>query len=160
MLIHTRTIRDVCLNPRSASWVIVAALSLSACTSIENQVTDLISSSESRLPREAIAHQELSNEELMVFGQPGLKEFEIARRFEAGSFGFPIKPECALSFYRRSGATRTVLREDRAAGGANQPITYLGFPPARTAARRLEAEGMTVPSDETSCLSSVRRAVP
>lgn len=95
-----------------------------------------------------------------MFGQPGLKEFEIARRFEAGSFGFPIKPECALSFYRRSGSTRTVLREDRAAGGANQPITYLGFPPARTAARRLEAEGMTVRSDEASCLSSVRRAVP
>jgi len=138
----------------------MAALSLSACASIENQVTDLMSGSESRLPREAITHQELSNEDLMVFGQPGLKEFEIARRFETGAGGFPVRPECALVFYRKSGETRTVLREDRAAGGAGQPITYLGFPPARTAARRLEAKGMTSSSDEASCFSSVQRLAP
>ena len=133
----------------------LAALAVSACTSTENLVTDLISS-ESRLPPEVRTHEDLSNEDLMVFGSPGLKEFEIARRFEAGTHGFPRDLKCALVFYSVSGQTRTVLREDRAAGGAGQRITYLGFPQARAAARRLEAEGNSSMPTPVDCFSSIR----
>ncbi|WP_162938749.1 hypothetical protein [Brevundimonas naejangsanensis] len=136
-----------------------AALSLSACTSTENLVTDLISS-ESRLPAEARTHEALANEDLMVFGEPGLRQFEMARRFEAGTHGFPVSLDCALAFYRVAGQTRTVLREDRAAGGSGQRITYLGFPPGRAAARRLEAAGVTGAPAEAACLSAIQRPAP
>lgn len=152
-------------RPRGRTWVRaassprwclgVAALALSACTSTENLVTDLITT-ESRLPAEARAHEGLSTDELMVFGNPGLKQFEIARRFEAGTHGFPTNPECALVFYRESGQTTTVLREDSAAGGAGQRVTYLGFPQARAAARRLESEGVSAMPSQADCLSSIR----
>lgn len=135
--------------------VAVGVFSLSACVATENLVTDLISS-EGQLPSEALTHKALTNEELMIFGQPGLKQFEIARRFESGAHGFPVRLDCALTFYRLSGSTRTVLREDRAAGGSGQRITYLGFPPARAAARRLDSEGVVEVPAETTCLSAIQ----
>ncbi len=114
--------------------------------------------SETQLPVEVRTHETLSAKELMVFGQPGVKEFEIARRFEAGRAGFPKSEACALTFFEVSGRTRTVIREDRLAGGAGQPITYLGFPQARAAARRLKGQGVVPATSETACLSQVDRS--
>lgn len=130
---------------------------LSACTTTENAMADLFVS-ETQLPVEVRTHEVLSTGDLMVFGQPGVKEFEIARRFEAGRGGFPQSDACALAFFEVSGRTRTVIREDRLAGGAGQPITYLGFPPARAAARRLKGQGVVSASSETTCLSRVDQA--
>ena len=120
-------------------------------------MTDLFAS-EKQLPVEVRSHEILSAEELMVFGDPGVKEFEMARRFEAGRAGFPRSDACALTFFEVSGRTRTVIREDRLAGGAGQPITYLGFPQARAAARRLKGQGVVPATSETACLSQVDRS--
>lgn len=131
--------------------------SLAACATTENAMTDLFAS-EAQLPAEVRSHETLSTEELMVFGNPGVKEFEIARRFEAGRAGFPKSDACALTFFEVSGRTRTVIREDRLAGGAGQPITYLGFPQARAAARRLKGQGVVPATSETACLPQVDRS--
>lgn len=136
---------------------VLGIASLSACTTTENAMADLFVS-ETQLPVEVRTHEALSTEELMVFGQPGVKEFEIARRFEAGRAGFPQSDACALAFFEISGRTRTVIREDRLAGGAGQPITYLGFPPARAAARRLKGQGVVSATSETTCVSRLDQA--
>lgn len=132
----------------------MAGLALAACTSTENFVTDLITS-EHHLPPEVRVHEDMSTEDLVLLGSPGLKQFVVARRFEAGTHGFPINPQCALLFYQISGKTMTVLRENRAAGGS-QRITYLGFPQARAAARRIEASGYSAELSQTTCLSTLR----
>ena len=137
--------------------VALGIASLAACTTTENAMADLFVS-ETQLPVEVRSHETLSTEELMVFGDPGVKEFEIARRFEAGRAGFPKSDACALTFFEVSGRTRTVIREDRLAGGAGQPITYLGFPQARAAARRLKGQGIIPAISETTCLSRVDQA--
>ena len=140
-------------------WLFVALgmATLSACTTTENAMADLFVS-ETQLPAEVRSHEALSTEELMVFGDPGVKEFEIARRFEAGRAGFPKSDACALTFFEMSGRTRTVLREDRLAGGAGQPITYLGFPQARAAARRLKEQGVVPATSIAACLSQMDRS--
>lgn len=144
---------------RWSKWLCAAfgMASLSGCTTTENAMADLFVS-ETQLPVEVRSHETLSTEELMVFGDPGVKEFEIARRFEAGRAGFPRSDACALTFFEVSGRTRTVIREDRLAGGAGQPITYLGFPQARAAARRLKGQGVVPATSVAACLSQMDRS--
>ena len=129
---------------KSAWWTVLALAGccLTGCTSLENGYVDALTF-EGDLPPEARALRSHSASDLVEFGPPGVREFEIARRFEHGVDGFPLDRRCALVFNDISGSRTTRIRQDLLRAGT-QTLTYLGFPNGRAAARRLRRSD-TVP---------------
>lgn len=108
---------------------------LTGCASLEHGYVDALTF-EGDLPPEARALRSKSASDLAAFAPPGVREFEIARRFEHGLDGFPLDRRCALVFNDISGRRTTRIQQDLLRAGT-QTLTYQGFPNGRAAARRL-----------------------
>lgn len=124
--------------------------SVAACASLEHGIIDA-TTFENDLPTEVRNLSTVSRESLTTFGHPGVREFEIGRRFEAGSMGFPKDLPCALAFYDVAGQTPTRLRE-QTSPAVTQVVTYRGLGNARLAARRLRRDGVVAAPSPQVCL--------
>jgi len=139
---------------RKANWRrlvskggLVLTLALFAgCTSVrgvENASADLFSSLEGT-PGEAKALETAPLMDFVCCGQDGLEQFEMGRRFELGVGGLPQDTQCALFFYSEAGVLSVTLHQPNSSIGGSQDVTYLGFPPARRAVRRLGKAGQVL----------------
>lgn len=127
--------QNVARSANRASLLAIGALLLSGCASVEGAYVDVLTF-EGDIPPEARELQSDTAGNLVAYGAPGVREFEIARRFERGNKGFPLDVRCALVFNDLSGRRTTRIRQDMLNAGT-QTLTYQGFPNGRVAARRL-----------------------
>jgi hypothetical protein len=128
--------RDRRPRPHAGRVALLGLLLLSGCVSLENAYTEL-GVFEWDLPPEARNLADKSPHDLIAFAPAGVREFEIGRRLEHGSKGFPSDRRCALIYFEASGRTPTRIRQNMGAAGT-QTLTYMGFPNGRVAARRLK----------------------
>ncbi|MBX9803517.1 MAG: hypothetical protein K2Y04_12230 [Caulobacteraceae bacterium] len=128
------------LGAKALASVVLVAGSLSGCstyTVIENAYADTVTGITGPLP-ESQRLEPLPLSDLVCCAPAGLKQFEIARRYEEGVGGLSRRVDCAVHWYGVAGRTRTTVTQRDTYLGTTGPVTYLGLPQARAALRRLQ----------------------